>query len=367
MKSQYPHLGATAALACLALTSRTDAQVDPNFYVFLALGQSNMEGNAALPTPAVTLSTRYQELSPVTCSGSGVTRTEGQWGAAASPIVRCDTKFSLLEYFGKTLTDSLPSNIRIGIVPVAVAGVRITGLYPVANVAYYTGSSARGEGYMATIAAEYGGDTYARLVAMGKVAQQTGVIKGILFHQGESWAGGNPLWPDSVKTIYNSLLSDLGLKAANVPLLAGETATNTGANTAIDGLPNTIPTSYVISSQGLPYQSDGLHFTVPGYETFGTRYAVQMLGLLRKASASIEPGMHSEVPGLSVTTSAWGVVIRSEVAMDRVSLVAVDGRQADLGSGVEVRILPGQFRPGVYFLRAASGASVETRSLLISR
>ena len=200
MKSQKLSMGVVATFACLALAGLTNAQVDPNFYVFLAFGQSNMEGNAAPPSPAVTLSSRYQELSPVTCTGSGVTRTEGKWSTAASPIVRCDTKFSPLEYFGKTLTDSLPSTIKIGIVPVAVGGVRITGLYPVANVAYFTGSAARGEGYMATFAAEYGGDTYARLVAMGKVAQQTGVIKGILMHQGESWAGGNPLWPDSVKT-----------------------------------------------------------------------------------------------------------------------------------------------------------------------
>jgi len=367
MKTQILRFGTMAVLVCLALASRTDAQVDSNFYVFLALGQSNMEGNAALPSPAVTLSSRYQELSPVTCSGSGVTRTEGKWVAAASPIVRCDTKFSLLEYFGKTLTDSLPSGIRIGVVPVAVAGVRITGLYPVANVAYYTGSSARGEGYMATIAAEYGGDTYARLVAMGKVAQQTGVIKGILFHQGESWAGGNPLWPDSVKTIYNSLLSDLGLKASDVPLLAGETATNTGANTAIDGLPKTIPTSYVISSQGLPYQSDGLHFTVPGYETFGTRYAVQMLSLLRKASTSIGPGSRAGIQGLTVTTSSRGTLVHSDVPMDRISLVSLDGKQSDLGSGMDLRILPGQVRPGVYVLRAFSGSSVETRKLLIGR
>ena len=35
----------------------------------------------------------------------------------------------------------------------------------------------------------YGGNPYARLVEMGKLAQQSGVIKGILLHQGESNTG----------------------------------------------------------------------------------------------------------------------------------------------------------------------------------
>ena len=68
---------------------------------------------------------------------------------------------------------------------------------------------------------EYGGNPYARLVEMAKLAQKDGVIKGILLHQGESNTNDKD-WPLKVKGVYDNLLNDLGLSAANVPLLAGE-------------------------------------------------------------------------------------------------------------------------------------------------
>ena len=47
------------------------------------------------------------------------------------------------------------------------------------------------------------------------------MIKGILLHQGESNTNDKD-WPLKVKGVYDNLLNDLGLSAANVPLLAGE-------------------------------------------------------------------------------------------------------------------------------------------------
>jgi lysophospholipase L1-like esterase len=51
-------------------------------------------------------------------------------------------------------------------------------------------------------------------------------------------------------------------------------------NAIITELPKTIPTSYVISSQGCPSRPDHLHFNPAGYRELGRRYAVQMLSLL---------------------------------------------------------------------------------------
>lgn len=259
----------------LAIASAAQAQVDPNFYVFLAFGQSNMEGNATLPSPAMASNARFQDLSPVTCGS----RTQGKWFTAQSPLVRCDSKYSLLESFGKTMMAQLPTEIKIGIVPVAVAGTAITGFDPTGAKAYYSTQ----QSWMQSIANQYGGDPYARLVAMGKVAQQTGVIKGILLHQGETDAG-QAGWADKVKTIYNKLLTDLGLKAADVPLLAGEVYNNAGTNAGINKLPGVVPTAYVISSSGCAAGSDNLHFSVAGYDALGTRYAQKMISLLPKSS-----------------------------------------------------------------------------------
>ena len=47
------------------------------------------------------------------------------------------------------------------------------------------------------------------------------MIKGILVHQGESNTGDKE-WPEKLKGVYEYLLSDLNLKAEEVPLLAGE-------------------------------------------------------------------------------------------------------------------------------------------------
>lgn len=60
---------------------------------------------------------------------------------------------------------------------------------------------------------------------MARIAQQSGVIKGILLHQGES-NNGETAWPQKVKTVYERLLNDLNLKAADVPLFVGETVSS---------------------------------------------------------------------------------------------------------------------------------------------
>lgn len=81
--------------------------------------------------------------------------------------------------------------------------------------------------------------------------------------------------------MYDNLLNDLGLSAANVPLLAGEVvhADQNGVcasmNTIIDSLPQVIPTAHVISSAGCPAAFDNLHFTAEGYRMLGARYAAK--------------------------------------------------------------------------------------------
>ena len=104
-------------------------------------------------------------------------------------------------------------------------------------------------------------------------------------HQGESNTG-DMQWAEKVKTVYDSLLSDLNLEAENVPLLAGEVVQANGKgqcirmNKQINDLPNTIPTAHVVSSAGCTNASDRLHFDAAGYRLLGIRYAVKMLELL---------------------------------------------------------------------------------------
>jgi hypothetical protein len=129
---------------------------------------------------------------------------------------------------------------------------------------------------------EYDGDPYGRLVEMAKLAQNDGIIKGILIHQGESNTG-DTLWPQKVNGVYNNLLADLNLSPNSIPLLAGEVvhAEQGGIcasmNSIIATLPNTLPNAHIISSTGCFDKEDNLHFTAEGYRKLGRRYAYKML------------------------------------------------------------------------------------------
>ena len=128
----------------------------------------------------------------------------------------------------------------------------------------------------------YDDNPYARLVEMAKIAQKSGVIKGILLHQGESNTGDKE-WPAKVKKVYDNLMKDLNLDPTKVPLLAGEVV-NTDQNGAcasmnaiIATLPQTIPNSYIVPSMGCEGVADRLHFSAAGYRELGKRYAAQLL------------------------------------------------------------------------------------------
>ena len=234
-----------AILTVLSASAR-----DKDFYIYLCFGQSNMEGNARFePQDTCGVSGRFLVMSAVDCPDLG--REKGKWYRAVPPLCRCYTGLTPADYFGRTLIKNLPGNVRVGIIHVAVGGCRIE-LFDEDKYQDYVASS---PDWLQNMVKEYDGNPYARLVELARLAQKDGVIKGILLHQGESNTG-DPEWPQKVKLIYERLLSDLDLKAENVPLLAGETvnADQNGKcasmNAIIDTLPRTIPTAHVISSAG---------------------------------------------------------------------------------------------------------------------
>lgn len=252
---------------------------DPDFYIFLCFGQSDMEG-AARYTAADTMGidSRFMVMAATDCPERG--RTQGEWDTAIPPLARCRTGLGPADYFGRTMVENLPEGIRVGVINVSVGGCKIE-LFEKDSYQAYADSV---PGWMANMIAEYDGNPYGRLVELAKKAQQTGVIKGILLHQGESNTG-DIHWPEKVRGIYDNLIADLSLEP-QVPLLAGQLlgADENGAcasmNAIIDKLPQAIPAAHVISSQGCEGQADRLHFSTAGYKELGKRYAVKMLSLL---------------------------------------------------------------------------------------
>ena len=253
---------------------------DPNFQIYLCFGQSNMEGNA---TPEAqdyeNVSERFKMMAAVDFSNP--VRKRGEWYTAIPPLCRQGTGLTPADYFGRTMVEKLPDNVKVGVINVAVGGTSIKGFMEEYVADYVAGEADWFKNYMAC----YDNNPFRRLVETAKRAQNYGIIRGILMHQGET-DGGMGNWTENVKKVYERLLSELNLSADNVPLLAGETVQTDqggycgGFNSVIATLPNVIPTAHVISSKGCPQKGDGLHFTAEGYRTIGKRYAECMLKLL---------------------------------------------------------------------------------------
>ena len=266
-------------LVCFLASLTANAQ-DSNFYIFLCFGQSNMEG-AARPEPQDLqgVSQRFLLMPAVDDPQRG--RKMGEWCQALPPLCRPNTGLTPVDYFGRTLTENLPENIRVGVIHVAIGGIRIEGFMP-DEIPNYIKTA---PGWMIGMLKAYNDNPYERLVTLAKKAQKDGVIKGVLMHQGESNTG-DPEWANKVQNVYDHLLGDLQLKPEEVPLLAGEVVQANGEgqciamNKQIDELPKTLHTSQVISSTGCSNGPDKLHFDAAGYRELGRRYGEKMLELM---------------------------------------------------------------------------------------
>jgi hypothetical protein len=266
--------------AAMLLVAAGAAAQDRNFQIFLCLGQSNMEGFPGIPDSEKQWSDpRFQVLAAVNFPELG--REQGQWYTAVPPLCRPNSGVSPADYFGRAMVAELPPEIRVGVINVSVAGAKIE----VFDKAGYQSYVAHGPDWLKGIVARYDGNPYQRLVDLAKLAKKTGVIRGILLHQGESNVN-DPAWPAKVKAVYENLLADLDLQAADVPLLAGgvvaadQQGKAAAMNDTIAALPALIPTAHFVSSAGCEGRPDHLHFTPAGYRELGRRYAETMLPLL---------------------------------------------------------------------------------------
>src|SRR5690606_3381232 len=199
------------------------------------------------------------------------------------PLARCNTGLTPADYFGRTMLEHLPKEVTVGVINVSVGGCKIE-LFDKNNFQSYVDGS---PDWLKNTVKAYDGNPYQRLVDMARVAQKSGVIKGILLHQGESNTG-DTLWTRKVKEVYDNLLKDLGIKPNSIPLLAGhlvpedQNGACASMNKIISTLPQVIPNAHVIPSAGCEGVKDRLHFSAAGYRKLGRRYAATMLALMGK-------------------------------------------------------------------------------------
>lgn len=291
---------------------------DSNFFIYLGFGQSNMQGKGVIEYRDRDINgknfgkdswDRYWKLIVYDYDKSKI----GTWATALPPIVRPDTGLGPTDYFGRYLVTNLNSMYKIGVAVVAVDGASIQAFDTDSTTAasYIT----KADSWVVNAGACYDNYPYGKLVEMGRIAQKSGVIKGIIFHQGESDVTGATqasanLWYQRVTKIYRSILEDLNLSADSVPFIAGEPLYSEKGGACgsavqwVDKLPDYMNREmgtkccYVVSASNLDAM-DQYHFTSGSYRILGNRYgkiALEILhnqGIAGVFTSQTDEGCHS--------------------------------------------------------------------------
>ncbi len=260
---------------------------DPNFHIYLCFGQSNMSGQGAVIEADRTVDTRFQVLRAANHSGQQV----GQFYPAVPPLGHSASQMGPSDFFGRKMLELMPQNITIAVTNISIGGQSIS-LFDKSTKDNFISQARNNNEWWIQYLDQYGGDLYNRIIEMGEVAKQKGVIKGILFHQGEADYNNNN-WSSQVKKVYQDIIQDLNLNAAEVPFLMGELLTTEQGgdlgwrNAAVAQTAASIPNAHVISAAGCPGLVEAnytLHFTREGYQILGERYAEKMAELLNLGS-----------------------------------------------------------------------------------
>jgi len=303
-----------------ARTPPSTRQLTPpkeEFHVYIAFGQSNMQGPGEIRLQDKTgISGRWRILNVVDGTYAGEDRVRGQWYTAAPPLIIPDRNLvnylglniglGPSDYFGRTLVAGTSEHIKIGVVAVAHGDLALAAFRKVKGADYFdadTGNGSNGKENNRPSATERQGwaryteagyaSMYDAIIQNAKIAQQTGVIKGIIVHQGESGRGlTDKSWAEMLKEIYDDMLADLGLAPNSLPILLGQTwnggSGQTGGALAGDSvIQTTLPNAWIISSKDCggrtgKGQPDNTHFGSEGLELLGTRYGKKMLELVYK-------------------------------------------------------------------------------------
>ena len=188
-----------------------------------------------------------------------------EWVSAVDPIHFDKTiaGVSLGRTFGIEMAKADPK-VKIGLIPCAVGGTPIRRW-------------------------QQNGDLYKAASKRAKIAQKDGVIKGILWHQGESDSGKEAtakIYEQQLHAMVAAWRKDLGEK--NIPIVVGELGRffktakfKPPVDEALKALPGKVKHVAWVSAEGLEHKGDVVHFNAAGYREFGKRYAAKMQALVK--------------------------------------------------------------------------------------
>jgi hypothetical protein len=323
MKSRF-NLSITIFLAA-GMLGALYAAPDPNYHLYLLFGQSNMTGGGAtspvVPKECDTTS-RVKVMAYMNCNGQSpeckipLGRTVDKWYTAFPPLHDCGEGICPGDFFAKTLLDSIRSDITVGLIPCALAGQALNVFLP--------------DGPNPTLGPATNKNAYAWMIARCKQAQQVGVIKGILLHQGESGSGSSTAWDVMAMQIFDNIKKDLSLDA-NTPVVVGELRSdatspapnNANFNKLVDGLPAKYKKCAVASSAGLVGNGrDVWHFTPASFQELGIRFAKAFLSVADQAWVPRQGTVSIGGKNLRMEPYTPG----SEFPGDALKIISLDGK-----------------------------------------
>ena len=107
-----------SAMGILTAGRAAAQEVDRNFYVFLAIGGTNMEGKASIRSTDQKPSSSFDEyqwarFKKLTVVDSDPAKV-GTWTTAYAPIVRPDTKLGILDFLGASARKIASYQVQCG-------------------------------------------------------------------------------------------------------------------------------------------------------------------------------------------------------------------------------------------------------------
>ncbi len=139
-----------------------------------------------------------------------------------------------------------------------------------------------------------GADLYEKAIVRAKAAQKQGVLKGILWQQGESDSYTEPL-ARSYKAKLVKLIADLReeLGAPDVPFITGEICQFRHPdfkqyeiiNDTLKEVANQVPQVGFVGVEGLEHMGDQAHIDAPSQVRMGKAFAAEMIRVQAAASA----------------------------------------------------------------------------------
>ena len=240
------------SLSVSAQESDSDGYDGPKekLHIYLLIGQSNMAGRAP-----------FSEEQSAPIENAYLLNGKGQWEPAGNPLNRYSTirkdlgmqKMNPGYAFAIEMRKHNPG-ISIGLVVNARGG---------SSIAQWK----KGTPY------------YKDAVRRIKEAQKTGTLCGILWHQGESDHEHPEGYLDNLQKLISDLRKDLGMPS--LPFVAGQVNDVPAINEQIAKLPETVPFTAFVRSEGLKAM-DRWHFDTESMLLLGRRYAAAMLKLESK-------------------------------------------------------------------------------------